>query len=180
MPTSDQMIRWIPNLRRYARVLTRDVVRADDLVQDTLTRAIERQELFRQRTRPDDLRAWLFTIMHNLFISDLRREAGGGLRDDDAETGQLPAPPTDPDLRKDLTSGFSRLALEHREVLMLVAVEGLSYADAAAALHVPIGTVMSRLSRARLRLAQLLAGEALPAAPHDLPPGGETMLRVVK
>ena len=175
MPTSDQMIRWIPNLRRYARVLTRDVARADDLVQDTLTRAIERQELFRQRTRPDDLRAWLFTIMHNLFVSDLRRDAGAALRDDDAETGQIPAPATDPDLRKDLAAGFARLAVEHREVLMLVAVEGLSYADAAATLHVPIGTVMSRLSRARLRLAQFLAGE-MPS----MPPTGEPMLRVIK
>ncbi len=155
MAPRNAVVREIPRLRRYARALTGNAVAADDLVQDTLERALRRFALF----RPGDLRAWLFTIMHNLYISQTRMTR---MEVEDAETilGTLPAPDgaSDHAALADLDLCLQQLPAPQREVLLLVALEELSYEDTARVIGVPIGTVMSRLSRARTRLRALLAG----------------------
>ena len=151
----------IPALRRYAYALTRDPATADDLVQDTLERALGRWFL----RRPDgDLRAWMFTILHNLYIGGKRRDRRRGAMDElnDQDAPTLP----DQDgalLRRDIVSGLRSLSEEQRAVLLLVGVEGLSYESAGTVLGIPLGTVMSRLSRARENLRRLLDGERVPA-----------------
>lgn len=156
MKTPDVLVAEIPRLRRYARALTGDVGRADDLVQDTLERALAKWR-FWQRER--ELRPWLFAILHNLHIDHCRRE-----RVDFRPDEELPDLPqregqSDGLALRDLDRALMRLPLEQREVLLLVSLEELSYADAAKALGLPLGTVMSRLARARQRLHALLEGE---------------------
>jgi RNA polymerase sigma-70 factor (ECF subfamily) len=158
----------IPRLRRYARVLVRDGQAADDLVQDTLVRGWEKRHLWAPDT---DLRAWLFTIMHNLHVNHLSARSREGMVESlDAEEGA--ARGRDVAVRGDqgdrlelldVLRQVARLPEEQREVLLLVAVEQLRYEQAAAVLQVPIGTVMSRLSRARERLRRFLAEPASPA-----------------
>jgi RNA polymerase sigma-70 factor (ECF subfamily) len=147
----------IPRLRRYARVLAGNRDRADDLVQDTLERAWAQ----RGRWRPDsDLRAWLFTIMHNLFVNQWRsllRRRGDVVFDDDLP-GDVGGAEEALALR-DLARALERLPADQREVLLLVGLEQLRYEDVAQVLGLPLGTVMSRLARAREHLRDLLAGE---------------------
>lgn len=155
----------IPRLRRYARALTGDRSAADDLVQDTLERAWNKLHLWRTGS---DMRAWLFTIMHNVHVNQVRGRAAGAvvlLQDDAADS---PVRPTQADLLevRDIEVALARLPVEQREVLLLIALERMSYGETAKTLGIPIGTVMSRLSRARERLRQLLAGE--PTAPSSL------------
>jgi len=147
----------IPRLRRYARSLTRDETRADDLVQDTLIRAIDKLHLFEPGT---NLVAWLFTIMRNIHINALR--SAKWERDQDPADIELPVPGLQISnlALRDLARAMSALPDDQRETVMLVAVEGLAYQDAAEIMSVPIGTVRSRLSRARTRLRQLMYGEA--------------------
>lgn len=170
---NDEMVRLIeplvPALRRYARALMRERSAADDLVQDCLERAISR---WHQRRPNDDARAWIFTILHNLAMTRLRRSAQRPLHVglDDAEAAALStAAAQEERLRyRDLLNALALLPDEQRTVLLLVSVEQLSYADAARVLDIPIGTVMSRLSRARERLARLMCADS-PAAvrpPH--------------
>jgi RNA polymerase sigma factor (sigma-70 family) len=144
----------IPALRRYARALMRDRAAADDLVQDCLERAVSR---WHQR-RDGSVRAWLFTILHNLAITQFRQATARGRHmpiDDAGEQELVSAAPQEQRLiYRDVLSKLARLPEEQRAVLLLVAVEDLSYADAAKVLGVPVGTVMSRLSRARERLQQ--------------------------
>ncbi len=152
----------IPPLRRYARALTGDSWAADDLVQDTLERACDRWQLWKAGT---DLRAWLFTLMHNLFIDGARRavrQAAHRVELDDA--GDVAAPGGVPEQAMDLQRCLLRLPDEQREVLLLVALQALSYQDVARITGAPIGTVMSRLSRARTRLRELMEGAPAPAA----------------
>jgi len=150
----------IPALRRYARALMRERAAADDLVQDCLERAISR---WHQRRPTDDARAWVFTILHNLAMTRLRRAAQRpvhiGLDDTDAASLASAAPQEQGLRHRDLLNALGQLPDEQRTVLLLVTVEELSYADAARVLDVPIGTVMSRLSRARERLARLMSAE---------------------
>ncbi|MGH6945855.1 MAG: sigma-70 family RNA polymerase sigma factor [Kiloniellales bacterium] len=148
----------IPALRRYARALLRDSERADDLVQDCLERALSRLHLWR---RPGNLRAWLFTIMHN--VNANQRRASGRrpipvALDAIPERGQAATQVTDVAAREVLEA-LERLSADQRQVLLLVAVEGLRYQEAAQVLGVPLGTVMSRLGRGRERLRELLDGE---------------------
>ena len=154
-----QLEAQIPQLRRYARSLTGDLWAADDLVQDTLERACDRWQLWKAGT---DLRAWLFTLMHNLFIDGTRRAMRqSGLRvdiDDVAQELATPAGGTDQVL--DLQRCLSRLPPEQREVLLLVTLQDLTYDEVARITGTPIGTVMSRLSRARGRLRELMDGTA--------------------
>ena len=152
----------IPRLRRYARALTGDVVRADDLVQDTLERALGKWALW----RPGNLRAWLFSIMHNLFVNQARSPRVVDYPGDEA-LPELPARGNQGDALelRDFARSLARLPEEQREVLLLVGLEDLSYEDAAKVLGVPIGTVMSRLSRGRERLRAHLAGNE-PAEMH--------------
>ena len=148
------IVPYIPNLRRYARALVGDRDGADDLVQDTLERAVRKFHLW----RPGDLRAWLFSIMHNVFVNQLKaRRIAPDVEIDD--TFPAPSSPvTSMDLQ-DLQRALGTLAPEQREVVLLVALEDMSYADVSRALGIPMGTVMSRLSRGRERLRRAMAGE---------------------
>lgn len=145
----------IPRLRRYAAALVRDRTRADDLVQDTLERGLRKFTLFR---RGSDLRAWLFTIMHNVYVNQIRSTASAnalGMQTLDVEPESL----DNTAALLDLSNAFQRLAPEQRELILLVSLEQLSYEETAKVLDIPIGTVMSRLSRARERLRALISGE---------------------
>ena len=146
----------LPRLRRYARVLTRDVHRADDLVQDTLARAWEKRQLWRASS---DLRAWLFTIMHNMYLNQLatrqRDNALVSLDDDEAASSggiSVRATQFDHVATPEVMAQITALPIGQREVLVLAAIEGLSYEEIAQVLGIPMGTVMSRLSRARDKL----------------------------
>ncbi|WP_082524608.1 RNA polymerase sigma factor [Pseudorhodoferax sp. Leaf274] len=152
-----EIVACIPSLRRYARALLADRDRADDLVQDTLERACARLALWR---RQGEVRAWLFGIMHNQFVDRLRAQRS---RPEDSAGDALPEQPqrplqTDALELRDLERILQRLPPEQREVLLLVAVEEMSYLEVAGAVGVPLGTVMSRLSRARARLQEELQG----------------------
>ena len=146
----------IPSLRRYAYALLRDRDAVDDLVQDTLERAVAG---WSRRRAEGDLRAWLFTIERNLFLQTMRRRRRAGPMLGMEALDGFPAPMADPDgalAARDVLAELDNLPEEQRSVLLLVAVEDLSYAEAATVLGVPVGTVMSRLSRARERLRRVL------------------------
>ena len=167
---SGELEAQIPQLRRYARALTGDAWAADDLVQDTLERACDRWQLWKAGS---DLRAWLFTLMHNLFIDSARRalrQAGQRVDIEDAAP-ELVAPAGAADQVLDLQRCLQRLPQEQREVLLLVTLQDLSYEEVARVTGTPIGTVMSRLSRARSRLRELMEGApaASSAPPAVLP-----------
>jgi RNA polymerase sigma-70 factor (ECF subfamily) len=153
----DQVVALIPRLRRYARALVGDPGAADDLVQDTLERALGKFHLWKPGT---DLRAWLFAIMHNVFVNQIRRRRENTSYD--AETMEVAVRPSHDGAlaARDLQRGLERLPTEQREVLLLVVLEDMSYQEVAAALEVPIGTVMSRLSRARDKLRVAMEGSA--------------------
>ena len=146
----------IPRLRRYARALTRNRERADDLVQDTLSRALVKEQFWQPGT---NLRAWLFTIMHNQNVNNVRRAVReSGMVDMEQISATLPAT-TDPTASRqmfELERALAQLPLEQRQVILLVGLEGMSYEDAAGILSVPVGTVRSRLSRGRDILRKLL------------------------
>lgn len=153
----------IPRLRRFARSLTTDPAAADDLVQTTLERALTRGGSRRDETA---LQPWLFSVLYRQFIDEHRR-ATRWRRVAALFAGEEDArPPTPDQVFESRTSlaAFVRLPTEQRALLMLVSVEGLSYREAAAVLGIPIGTVMSRLSRARQAL-RAMADEQEPAAP---------------
>ena len=168
LPQPD-LLAAIPRLRRYARVLTGDINRADDLVQETLARAWEKRRLW---AAGSDLRAWLFTIMHNVFVNQralARREKlqvslDGGDADDAWQIPVRAAQYTRVELAE-LMQHVGRLPTDQREVLLLAAVEELRYEEIAIALGIPIGTVMSRLSRAREKLRNAFADAPAGAAP---------------
>jgi len=153
----------IPRLRRYARALTGERAHADDLVQDTLERALIKLHLWQPGS---DLRAWLFTLMHNVFINQLRARPARFIAELDDEAEQVAVRPTQTDWLevRDLQAALLRLPEEQREVLLLVGLEQMTYEETAGVLGIPVGTVMSRLSRARERLRGLLAGGAMPNA----------------
>jgi RNA polymerase sigma-70 factor (ECF subfamily) len=144
----------IPRLRRYARALTRDASRADDLVQSSLLRAVAKQHLWQPGT---DLRAWLFTILHNQYVNDVRRSAREGVTipvedvtvaasDDVGAALQL----------RDLEWAIASLPEGQRQVILLLGLEGMRYEEVAAILGIPVGTVRSRLSRGRDMLRALM------------------------
>ena len=168
MNDAENIVELIPRLRRYARALAGDRTAADDLVQDTLERAWSKLHLYRRGT---DLRAWLFTVMHNVYVN--QRRAARYTMPLDEEMPELAQAVREIDtlVLRDLDAAIRRLPPDQREILLLVALEDMSYSEAAAALEIPIGTVMSRLARAREKLRAMLSG---------LPPGGGTQLKVVK
>src|SRR5258708_39660038 len=148
------IVPFIPNLRRYARALVGDRDGADDLVQDTLERAVRKFHLW----RPGDLRAWLFSIMHNVFVNQLKaRKVAYEIEIDDSIAAPISSV-TATDLM-DLDRALEALSPDQREVVLLVALEDMTYAEVAHALGIPIGTVMSRLSRAREKLRRLMEGD---------------------
>jgi RNA polymerase sigma factor (sigma-70 family) len=149
----------IPRLRRYARALTGERAAADDLVQDTLERAWSKLHLWRHGS---DLRAWLFTIMHNVHVNQVRSRASALTVPLDDDIADAPVRATQSDMLevRDIDTALRRLPVEQREVVLLVALERLSYSESAKTLGIPIGTVMSRLARARERLRVTLADES--------------------
>lgn len=158
----DQIEACVPALRRYARALTRNVDLADDLVQDCLERAIARRALFRP-TGP--LRAWLFTILLNLHRNALRNTRRRGEQVDIDSVPEFSTPPTQPGhiALAELARAIETLPVEQKEALLLVTLEGIAYAEAAGIIGIPIGTLMSRLGRAR---AALRIATGTPAEPH--------------
>ncbi|MFZ6779421.1 RNA polymerase sigma factor [Undibacterium sp. Ji83W] len=163
-----QLLACIPRLRRYARALVGDRVGADDLVQDTMERGWLKLGSF----LPDgDMRAWLFSIMHNLRLDQLRKPSLATVELDD-EDASLPAQAASQnhglELR-DLQAALMQLPLEQREVLLLVVLEEMRYEDISLTLNIPLGTVMSRLSRGREKLRAIM--EMRPTS---------TVLKVVK
>jgi RNA polymerase sigma-70 factor (ECF subfamily) len=177
MASRDAVIAEIPRLRRYARALTGDATLADDLVQDTLERALSRWRLFGIGLR-HDLRAWLFSVMHNLFINQARRPHLVDYLpgEDDALAWAKDRPRQEDALElRDLERALARLPVAQRAVLLLVGLEDMSYAEVARVLDIPLGTVMSRLARGREQLRRELDAGAHPSAVFDL-----NAIRIVK
>ncbi|MBL8583559.1 MAG: sigma-70 family RNA polymerase sigma factor [Rhizobiaceae bacterium] len=145
----------LPRLRRYARALLRDADRADDLVQDSVERALQRLDNWRTGENP---RRWLFTIMHHLFIDQLRkvkRQVPAQSLDHEAALA-VPSDQTDYSSARDICEALERIGADRRAALVLVSVEGFSYAEAANILGIPAGTLMSRVARGREELRALL------------------------
>ena len=169
----------IPRLRRYARALTRDVSRADDLVQSCLTRAIAKQHLWQPGT---DLRAWLFTILHNQHVNDVRRSVREGVSvpvEDMAPVLTVQSNATAVLQLRDLEAAIAKLPQEQRQVILLVGLEGMRYEEVADILGVPVGTVRSRLSRGRDQLRRLMdMGNDEETRPEEI--DGESMAPAVR
>ncbi len=139
-------------LRRYARSLTRDALRADDLVHDTLVRALEMQGTLRPNT---NMRTWMMTVLHNAFIDEQRRRQVEARHADTlVRMAEDTAPPAQEGQVRlaQIRQAFLTLPEEQRAALHLVTLEGMAYADAASVLGIPIGTLMSRLGRGRAAL----------------------------
>jgi RNA polymerase sigma factor (sigma-70 family) len=160
MTPDESLLTWVPRLRRYARALAGNRDDADDLVQDTLERAWSRAALWRGVT---DMRGWLFSIMHNLHVDGVRRPRLATQAIDD-DTPELATAPTQGERLAvlDLQAALDQLPIEQKEIVLLVALEDMAYADVAKTLGIPIGTVMSRLSRGRERLRALMDGRDQP------------------
>jgi len=160
MNEAERLVDLIPRLRRYARALVGDRASADDLVQDTLERAWAKLHLYRRGT---DLRAWLFTVMHNVHVNKVRATRATDTLDDEMPELALRAPQGDALVVRDLDRAIALLPAEQRAVLLLVTLEDMSYDEVARTLGIPIGTVMSRLSRAREKLRALMLGQGAAA-----------------
>lgn len=162
----EEAVGHIPALRRYARLLTGDPTRADDLVQDTLERACIKWSLWQPGSA---LRSWLLSLMHNLHMNHLR-----DWRHDDGHAAleDAPEPALDPTAAAaegmDLQRALAALPAPMREVLLLVTIEEYTYAETAGILGVPVGTVMSRLHRARERLRELMVDNGQARRPAAL------------
>jgi RNA polymerase sigma-70 factor (ECF subfamily) len=146
----------IPRLRRYARALTRNPERADDLVQETLVRALDKESLWQPGT---DLRAWLFTLMHNQNVNTVRRAIREGVSVNVEDVSGALVAATDPTVSRklcELDRALGRLPEDQRRVILLIGLEGMAYDTAAEVLGIPIGTVRSRLSRGRENLRRLM------------------------
>ena len=158
----DEIETHVPALRRYARALTRDTDRADDLVQDCLERAIRKQALWQPT---GSLKSWLFRILLNLYRNELRtnRRRGEHVAVDTllVEPSIAPAQPGRIALAE-MSRAIDLLNVEQKEALLLVVLDGMSYAEAAEALSIPIGTLMSRLGRARAALRTAVGGTEEP------------------
>jgi RNA polymerase sigma-70 factor, ECF subfamily len=151
----------IPRLRRYARALLRDLDAADDLVQDSLERALARLDNWQTGESP---RRWLFTIMHHLFIDQMRKAKRRAevvvLTLDDNEALASPADQAESLASREIVEALQAISADRRAALLMVGVEGFSYAEAANILGVPAGTLMSRIARGREELRGLLEDKA--------------------
>jgi RNA polymerase sigma-70 factor (ECF subfamily) len=173
--TGRDVIGLLGALRRYARSLTRDEAQADDLVQDTLVRAYERRSSFQS---DGNLRGWLLSILHNTFIDGRRRHAAETRRVEQLAAFAETTAPADQESRvrlQQIQAAFMRLPDEQRAALHLIAIEGLAYQEAANVLGIPIGTLMSRLGRARATLRKFEADSDISQRPGSKRPD----LRVV-
>ncbi len=158
----EQLLACIPRLRRYARALVGDRAGADDLVQDTMERGWARLASWQGGS---DMRAWLFSIMHNVRIDQVRRPPipTESLNEETSMPSAPGSPSSGLELR-DMETALRQLPDEQREILLLVALEEMSYGDVAHALQIPLGTVMSRLSRAREKLRANMEGRPYVSA----------------
>ncbi|TCN36390.1 RNA polymerase sigma factor [Sinorhizobium americanum] len=164
----ERLIAFLPNLRRFAISLCRSRDVADDLVQAACERALASAERFEPGTRFD---AWMFRILRNLWIDQVRRQKTAGIQDDISERHDIAGSSGEREAEARLTlktvaEAIGELPEEQREVLILVCVEELSYREAADVLDIPIGTVMSRLARARKSLAETAGITAKTARSH--------------
>ena len=165
---ADGLIVQLPALRRYATALTGSMNAADDLVQDCIERALRQSHTLQD---PQRMGSWLRAILHNLFIDAVRRRRVQGTEVDIADMEQLISTAAPDAVHLDFTRAVNRLSAEHRQVLLMAGLEGLSYREIAAELDMPIGTVMSRLARARERLRIILEPQASPAIAAGSLPG---------
>jgi RNA polymerase sigma-70 factor, ECF subfamily len=169
----------LPRLRRYARALVKNPDRADDLVQDTVVRALEKIHLWQPDT---DLRAWLFTLMHNQYVNFVRKSVREGSQcsiEAAYNLGKLAAQ-TDNLMLRDFRRALDALSPEQRSVLLLIGMEGLRYEEVADILTIPVGTVRSRLSRARESLRVLMdAPERQSSTPKQRERAAAPPLRVM-
>ena len=157
---ANEIEQLLPTLRRFARSLTRDAARADDLVQDTVERALKRIDSFEEGS---NLKAWMFTIMRNHFISECRRPrpvAGSEDLDSGKYEQAIPGAQQDTVELKEFMAAFSNLDKGDQELLILAGLENVPYPDIANMLDVAVGTVKSRVARARMRLRELHIGGA--------------------
>ena len=156
----NHLLTWVPRLRRYARALVGNREDADDLVQDTLERALAKSALWRGVS---DMRAWLFGMMHNLHMDGVRRlKLHTAVLNDDTPEVPVAATQGKSFAVMDLQAALEKLPVEQREIILLIALEDMSYAEVATALGIPIGSVMSRQSRGRERLRSLMEGQPDP------------------
>jgi len=162
-----RMIAQLPALRRYARALCGDAALADDLVQDGIERALTRAASLQQ---PERMGAWMRSIVNNLYFDELRRRRVRGVKVDMEDIANDLAASTQAHgggALNDVARAMGGLSIEHRQILVLAGVEELSYREIAAELDVPIGTVMSRLARARQALRAALEPAARAAPPRQ-------------
>ena len=161
-----QLLDAMPRLRRYARTLAFDSAVADDLTQQALERALSHWHQFDQQR---NMAVWLLSIAHNAHLDALRRDSRMAVTDpaelERSQDERGGDPGTDVGLQLDLRAALARLSPEQREPLLLVCVEQLSYAEVAEVMHIPVGTVMSRVCRARGALRRFLGGEEAAAVP---------------
>lgn len=157
------LVAELPHLMRYARSLTREADAANDLVQDTTARALAKLQLFQAGT---NMRAWLFTVMHNLHRQNLRqssRRASPSQLSEEIENRVAAVDDVTQRLAlRDLDRAMAELPEEQRQVVLLIGLEDMSYQDTATILGIPVGTVMSRLARARERLRRAVEGQSRP------------------
>jgi RNA polymerase sigma-70 factor (ECF subfamily) len=156
---ADALVAQLPGLRRYAIALVGNAALADDLVQDCIERALGQEAQLRETER---LAGWLRRILHNLYIDKIRRDRRRGREHDITELAdhlELSTPAPDNSAMREFIHAVNRLSIEHRQILLLVSVEELSYREIADELEIPLGTVMSRLARARERLRSLMQSD---------------------
>lgn len=161
---SEALIAQLPALRRYATALSGNATVADDLVQDCIERALKQSESLRDYQR---LGGWLRSIVHNIYVDELRRRRRRGVEEDISEMSDnfaLSVPPEDRAPFNEFVAAMATLNTEHRQILLLVGLEGMNYREISEELEIPIGTVMSRLARAREKLRTALDVGARPEA----------------
>jgi RNA polymerase sigma-70 factor (ECF subfamily) len=160
------LITQLPALRRYAAALSGSMGAGDDLVQDCLERALRQGDRLRD---PQRLGAWLRSILHNLYIDELRRKRSRGVEEDIADMQDdfaLSVAPADRAPLYEFVAAMNSLSAEHRQILLLVGLEGKNYREIADELRIPMGTVMSRLARARERLRNAMEAGSEPVMPN--------------
>ncbi len=170
---ADALVAQLPGLRRYAMALVGNAALADDLVQDCIERALGQEAQLREAER---LGGWLRRILYHLYIDEIRRNRRRGREQDINELAdnlELSAPAPDNSAMKEFVQAVNRLSAEHRQILLLVSVEELSYRQIADELEIPLGTVLARLARARQRLRELMqsrSAEIIPLADRKRSP----------
>lgn len=177
MFTHPELVQEMPKLRKFASKLTRSTAQAEDLLQSTLLRALEKSDYFESGT---DLFKWTSKVMYNIFVTDYRRKVKFESQYDPEFHIENRAVAPDQHIKmevKAMSEAMNRMSPEHREILILVCVKGLQYQEVAESLHIPVGTVRSRLSRARNQLIALMEGPATPSVGQNVYELGMSQMR---